>query len=178
MGILIQQSGRSYVWALKVDENTNHLFFYPTGGKYSVEFTLPDVYGVFQFKVDYNRLGYTHLYSATQVRGFRQIPGYVLIDWSQCRLIYFFVTSYTCSQTSIIYLPHRYLCVRCSTLSTSASSQLPTPIMLVSSQWWRDSSSSASSFCTWKKRRNPLLCSCILNCLFLWLDLQDIKWHN
>ncbi|XP_056449500.1 dolichyl-diphosphooligosaccharide--protein glycosyltransferase 48 kDa subunit [Gadus macrocephalus] len=37
------------------------------GGKYSVEFTLPDVYGVFQFKVDYNRLGYTHLYSATQV---------------------------------------------------------------------------------------------------------------
>ncbi|CAL8277098.1 unnamed protein product [Arctogadus glacialis] len=37
------------------------------GGKYSVEFTLPDVYGVFQFKVDYNRLGYTHLYSTTQV---------------------------------------------------------------------------------------------------------------
>ncbi|CAL8363885.1 unnamed protein product [Lota lota] len=37
------------------------------GGKYSVQFTLPDVYGVFQFKVDYNRLGYTHLYSSTQV---------------------------------------------------------------------------------------------------------------
>ncbi|XP_077586096.1 dolichyl-diphosphooligosaccharide--protein glycosyltransferase 48 kDa subunit [Stigmatopora nigra] len=34
---------------------------------YSVQFTLPDVYGVFQFKVDYNRLGYTHLYSSTQV---------------------------------------------------------------------------------------------------------------
>ncbi|KAI2649745.1 Dolichyl-diphosphooligosaccharide--protein glycosyltransferase 48 kDa subunit [Labeo rohita] len=30
-------------------------------------FKLPDVYGVFQFKVDYNRLGYTHLYSSTQV---------------------------------------------------------------------------------------------------------------
>ncbi|XP_078144399.1 dolichyl-diphosphooligosaccharide--protein glycosyltransferase 48 kDa subunit isoform X1 [Centroberyx gerrardi] len=37
------------------------------GGKYSVKFKLPDVYGVFQFKVDYNRLGYTHLYSSTQV---------------------------------------------------------------------------------------------------------------
>ncbi|XP_051895156.1 dolichyl-diphosphooligosaccharide--protein glycosyltransferase 48 kDa subunit [Pristis pectinata] len=36
-------------------------------GKYSVQFKLPDVYGVFQFKVDYNRLGYTHLYSSTQV---------------------------------------------------------------------------------------------------------------
>lgn len=39
----------------------------PSGGKYSVQFKLPDVYGVFQFKVDYNRLGYTHLYSSTQV---------------------------------------------------------------------------------------------------------------
>nr|XP_061803173.1 dolichyl-diphosphooligosaccharide--protein glycosyltransferase 48 kDa subunit-like isoform X2 [Nerophis lumbriciformis] len=37
------------------------------GGTYSVQFKLPDVYGVFQFKVDYNRLGYTHLYSSTQV---------------------------------------------------------------------------------------------------------------
>ncbi|XP_061525683.1 dolichyl-diphosphooligosaccharide--protein glycosyltransferase 48 kDa subunit [Phycodurus eques] len=36
-------------------------------GIYSVQFKLPDVYGVFQFKVDYNRLGYTHLYSSTQV---------------------------------------------------------------------------------------------------------------
>ncbi|CAL1605336.1 unnamed protein product [Knipowitschia caucasica] len=37
------------------------------GGRYSVQVKLPDVYGVFQFKVDYNRLGYTHLYSSTQV---------------------------------------------------------------------------------------------------------------
>ncbi|KAL6071364.1 hypothetical protein STEG23_006212 [Scotinomys teguina] len=36
------------------------------GGKYSIQFKLPSVYGVFQFKVDYNRLGYTHLYSSTQ----------------------------------------------------------------------------------------------------------------
>lgn len=44
----------------------------PAGGKYSVQFKLPDVYGVFQFKVDYNRLGYTHLQSSTQVS---QSPG-------------------------------------------------------------------------------------------------------
>lgn len=44
----------------------NAVFVFLLGGKYSVQFKLPDVYGVFQFKVDYNRLGYTHLYSSTQ----------------------------------------------------------------------------------------------------------------
>lgn len=36
-------------------------------GKYQAKFKIPDVYGVYQFKVDYNRVGYTHLYSTTQV---------------------------------------------------------------------------------------------------------------
>jgi len=36
-------------------------------GHYVAKFKLPDVYGVFKFVVDYNRLGYTHLYSSTQV---------------------------------------------------------------------------------------------------------------
>ncbi|GJQ71656.1 hypothetical protein Trydic_g11352 [Trypoxylus dichotomus] len=36
-------------------------------GKYEARFKIPDVYGVYQFKVDYNRIGYTHLYSTTQV---------------------------------------------------------------------------------------------------------------
>lgn len=36
-------------------------------GKYQAEFCIPDVYGVYQFKVDYDRVGYTHLYSTTQV---------------------------------------------------------------------------------------------------------------
>lgn len=36
-------------------------------GTFYVKFELPDVYGVFQFKVDYSRLGYTHLQSFTQV---------------------------------------------------------------------------------------------------------------
>jgi len=39
----------------------------PTNGKFSVKFKLPDVYGVFKFLVDYNRIGYTHLHSSTQV---------------------------------------------------------------------------------------------------------------
>ena len=36
-------------------------------GVYTVRFKLPDVYGVFKFKVDYDRIGYTHLFSSTQV---------------------------------------------------------------------------------------------------------------
>lgn len=36
-------------------------------GTFSIDFKLPDVYGVFQFKINYNRLGYTFLSSATQV---------------------------------------------------------------------------------------------------------------
>lgn len=37
------------------------------GKKYVAEFKLPDVYGVYKFKVDYNRMGYTHLFETTQV---------------------------------------------------------------------------------------------------------------
>lgn len=37
------------------------------GGRYQAKFLIPDVYGVYQFKVDYDRIGYTHLYSTTQV---------------------------------------------------------------------------------------------------------------
>jgi len=36
-------------------------------GVFSTTYKLPDVYGVYQFKVDYNRVGYTRLFSATQV---------------------------------------------------------------------------------------------------------------
>jgi len=36
-------------------------------GKLSARFMVPDVYGVYQFKVEYNRIGYTRLYSATQI---------------------------------------------------------------------------------------------------------------
>jgi len=38
-----------------------------TTGKYETKFKIPDVYGVFQFKIDYHRKGYTFLTSATQV---------------------------------------------------------------------------------------------------------------
>lgn len=36
-------------------------------GLYEARFKIPDVYGVYQFKVDYDRVGFTHLYSTTQV---------------------------------------------------------------------------------------------------------------
>ncbi|CAH1397281.1 unnamed protein product [Nezara viridula] len=36
-------------------------------GHYEAVFKIPDVYGVYQFKVDYSRIGYTTLYSSTQV---------------------------------------------------------------------------------------------------------------
>lgn len=36
-------------------------------GKFQAKFKIPDVYGVYQFKVEYNRKGYTFLSSATQV---------------------------------------------------------------------------------------------------------------
>lgn len=34
---------------------------------YEIKFQIPDVYGVFKCVVDYNRIGYTHLFSSTQV---------------------------------------------------------------------------------------------------------------
>lgn len=37
------------------------------GGKFSSQFKLPDVYGVYKFMVDYTRVGYTNLFSSTQV---------------------------------------------------------------------------------------------------------------
>lgn len=39
-------------------------------GLYEAKFKIPDVYGVFQFKIDYHRKGYTFLSSTTQVRFF------------------------------------------------------------------------------------------------------------
>ncbi|XP_045474679.1 dolichyl-diphosphooligosaccharide--protein glycosyltransferase 48 kDa subunit [Harmonia axyridis] len=36
-------------------------------GNYQAKFKIPDVYGVYQFKVDYDRVGYTRLFSTTQV---------------------------------------------------------------------------------------------------------------
>lgn len=38
-----------------------------SNGIYEAKFKIPDVYGVYQFKVDYDRVGYTRLYSTTQV---------------------------------------------------------------------------------------------------------------
>lgn len=38
-----------------------------SNGNFNLKFKIPDVYGIFKFVVDYNRIGYTHLFSTTQV---------------------------------------------------------------------------------------------------------------
>lgn len=38
-----------------------------SSGNFVAQFKIPDVYGIFKFDVDYNRIGYTHLFSSTQV---------------------------------------------------------------------------------------------------------------
>lgn len=43
-------------------------------GVFRTEFKIPDVYGVYQLKVDYTRVGYTFLNSATQVEALFQVP--------------------------------------------------------------------------------------------------------
>lgn len=45
-------------------------------GKFQAKFKIPDVYGVYQFKVDYDRVGFTHLYSTTQVNNFTFYCGF------------------------------------------------------------------------------------------------------
>jgi len=39
----------------------------PSNGNFVAKFKLPDVYGVYQFKVEYSRVGFTRLYSSSQV---------------------------------------------------------------------------------------------------------------
>jgi hypothetical protein len=41
-------------------------------GQLEAQFRVPDTYGIFKFVIDYNRIGYTHLQSSTQV-GFSHI---------------------------------------------------------------------------------------------------------
>jgi len=45
-------------------DRVKSLFFQ---GLYSVSFQVPDVYGVFQFKIEYQRVGYTSLSLSKQV---------------------------------------------------------------------------------------------------------------
>jgi len=52
---------------VRIDPFVRTALKHDQSGKYAVTFKLPDVYGVFKFVVDYNRIGYTHLFSSTQV---------------------------------------------------------------------------------------------------------------
>lgn len=50
-----------------VGTNTNIYNYVFLQGQYFTAFKVPDVYGVFQFKVEYQRLGYTSLSLSKQV---------------------------------------------------------------------------------------------------------------
>ncbi|UYV71639.1 DDOST [Cordylochernes scorpioides] len=52
---------------VRIDPFVRIFLRHQSNGRYAAEFKVPDVYGVYQFKVDYHRPGYTHLYSTTQV---------------------------------------------------------------------------------------------------------------
>lgn len=69
------QSLRSYLTVFSMFEFVSNslrficsLLVYRKGADYAVTFKVPDVYGVFQFRIDHNRVGYTRIKSATQVR--------------------------------------------------------------------------------------------------------------
>ncbi|KAL0268989.1 UNVERIFIED_CONTAM: hypothetical protein PYX00_010744 [Menopon gallinae] len=52
---------------VRIDPFVRQYLKHTSNGKYEAQFVIPDVYGVYQFKVDYNRIGYTRLFSTTQV---------------------------------------------------------------------------------------------------------------
>ncbi|KAJ8867296.1 hypothetical protein PR048_031097 [Dryococelus australis] len=52
---------------VRIDPFVRMTLEHKPGGRYEARFKIPDVYGVYQFKVDYNRIGYTRLFSTTQV---------------------------------------------------------------------------------------------------------------
>lgn len=52
---------------VRIDPFVRTTLKHVSGGRYQAKFKIPDVYGVYQFKVNYDRIGYTQLYSTTQV---------------------------------------------------------------------------------------------------------------
>nr|CAG4643183.1 EOG090X05EE [Ilyocryptus agilis] len=52
---------------VRIDPFVRTLLKRGSDGVFRTEFKIPDVYGVYQLKVDYSRIGYTFLYSTTQV---------------------------------------------------------------------------------------------------------------
>jgi oligosaccharyltransferase complex subunit beta len=68
------------------------------GGKYQAKFKIPDVYGVYQFKVDYERVGLTRLYSTTQVRDLLFV---VRKDYITLNFHFYFLIRYRCVRSCI-----------------------------------------------------------------------------
>ncbi|GBP66572.1 Dolichyl-diphosphooligosaccharide--protein glycosyltransferase 48 kDa subunit [Eumeta japonica] len=52
---------------VRIDPFIRTTLIHKTNGVYEAKFKIPDVWGVYKFKVDYDRIGYTRLYHSTQV---------------------------------------------------------------------------------------------------------------
>lgn len=52
---------------LKRSFSARYYAVYASGTHFTTTFKVPDVYGVFKFLIDYNRVGYTFLYDVRQV---------------------------------------------------------------------------------------------------------------
>lgn len=52
---------------VRIDPFVRQTLLHQENGIYEAKFKIPDVYGVYQFKVKYERLGYTNVFNSTQV---------------------------------------------------------------------------------------------------------------
>lgn len=104
--------------------NCYHVFLQ---GVYTTSFKVPDVYGVFQFKVEYQRLGYTSLSLAKQVFDSFALDIYILI-WALDILL-----------IAYLHFPFVWACEPSIDLSGfHYVSGWKTFSFLCESQWWRD----------------------------------------
>lgn len=77
------------------------------GGQLEAQFRVPDTYGVFKFVIDYNRVGYTHLYSATQVNlFFNSIISvfFISMEMFRSRSIHYFIPNMSVSLVRLILI--------------------------------------------------------------------------
>ncbi len=73
-------------------------------GQLEAQFRVPDTYGIFKFVIDYNRIGYTHLQTSTQV-GFSHIlkskfKNYLKEVFINGRITFIFILGFRSSFTS------------------------------------------------------------------------------
>ena len=99
------------------------------GGRVSAQFKIPDVYGVYQFRVNHNRVGYTRIQSVTQVnivsrKKTRPKPSLI----RECYFFTFVVFFYSMHSISVIN-PYPHSPTQSLTFSSIPRSHTHTPRM-------------------------------------------------